>query len=335
MTQPSVMQLDNTSGAVFRTKLNEIISAHTTDFAGNTAPAAPVANMVWQDTSVDPPLFRRRNASNSAWDLMGSFSNEVYSGSCVGSSGSTAKLTTPRSIAVSGAATGSIGFDGSSNVTIPLTLADSGAAAGTYGNGTNVPVVVVNSKGLITGISTTPIIFPTVVSTFNSRSGTVTLNTADVFGVLPSKTGNGGKVLALNSAENGIQWIGLGGGAPVEVLSYAFNNSEADYTLDLKTTYGRGFYKINVYETANSNNFFTFRVWVTDAGMPDVVVNEDISPLAWFSKFKVAYATDSESGENLYRVPPFAATEVSSGIVLKKNIFGFGTAACTMKIYRM
>ena len=57
---------------------------------------------------------------------------------------SASKLTTGRIISTSGDTTGSVSFDGSSNVTIPLTLSNSGVTAGTYRS------VTVDGKGRVT-----------------------------------------------------------------------------------------------------------------------------------------------------------------------------------------
>ena len=57
------------------------------------------------------------------------------------------RLSTERTIAISGDATGSTLFDGSKDATIALTLATSGVTAGTYNN------VTVNAKGIITSAS--------------------------------------------------------------------------------------------------------------------------------------------------------------------------------------
>ncbi len=62
-----------------------------------------------------------------------------------GEAASAVKLKTPRTISVTGAATGEAQFDGSANAKIALTLADIGLKAGTY------PKVTVNAKGLVVG----------------------------------------------------------------------------------------------------------------------------------------------------------------------------------------
>ncbi|SPL71513.1 phage tail protein [Acinetobacter stercoris] len=70
---------------------------------------------------------------------------------------SAGKLTTARTFNYTGAATGSVQFDGSKDVTCVLTLANSGVVEGTYGSGIEIPTVTVNAKGLLTVVSTTPI----------------------------------------------------------------------------------------------------------------------------------------------------------------------------------
>ncbi|WP_210150161.1 hypothetical protein [Chryseobacterium scophthalmum] len=62
----------------------------------------------------------------------------------INTTGSAAKLTTPRTIAASGDATWATTFDGSANVTSALTLAATGVAAGTYDQ------VTVDAKGRVT-----------------------------------------------------------------------------------------------------------------------------------------------------------------------------------------
>lgn len=66
---------------------------------------------------------------------------------------SSSKLETARTISFSGAATGSFNFDGSGNSSCVLALANSGVVASTYGAALKIPVLTVNAKGLITGVS--------------------------------------------------------------------------------------------------------------------------------------------------------------------------------------
>lgn len=77
------------------------------------------------------------------------------------------KLTTARTITVAGDATGSVNFDGSSNVTLTITENNSGVTAGTY------PKVTVNAKGEVTSgsaLSTSDI--PTLTLSKISDTGT-------------------------------------------------------------------------------------------------------------------------------------------------------------------
>lgn len=67
---------------------------------------------------------------------------------------SASKLQTQRTVSFSGDATGSFNFDGSQDSSAILTLANSGVEASTYGGAFKIPVVTVNAKGLITGVST-------------------------------------------------------------------------------------------------------------------------------------------------------------------------------------
>ena len=77
-------------------------------------------------------------------------------------------ITGNQSISLSGDATGS------GTTAITVTLANSGVSANTYGSSTAIPVITVNSKGLITGVTT------------SSVEG------------LPSQSGNTGKYLTTN-----------------------------------------------------------------------------------------------------------------------------------------
>lgn len=81
------------------------------------------------------------------------------------------KLTTIRSIGISGDATWSVNFDGSENISSILTLSDTGVIANAYGNSITVPVITVDSKGRITGVTNT-----TIRSASTAQTGVVQLN---------------------------------------------------------------------------------------------------------------------------------------------------------------
>jgi hypothetical protein len=79
-----------------------------------------------------------------ARDASGNFAAGTVTASLTGNASTATKLATSRTLAVSGDATGSAGFDGSANATIALTLADSGVVANTYRS------VTVDAKGRVT-----------------------------------------------------------------------------------------------------------------------------------------------------------------------------------------
>jgi phage-related tail fiber protein len=81
------------------------------------------------------------------------------------------KLVVGRTVSFSGAATGSFNFDGSQNSSAILTLANSGVTASTYGANLKIPVLTVNAKGLITGVSE-----QTIPSASETQAGVVKLN---------------------------------------------------------------------------------------------------------------------------------------------------------------
>lgn len=84
---------------------------------------------------------------------------------------SAAKLETARTVSFSGAATGSFSYNGSSNSSAILTLANSGVNASTYGSNLKIPVLTVNAKGLISGVSE-----QTIPAASETQAGVMKLN---------------------------------------------------------------------------------------------------------------------------------------------------------------
>ena len=70
MPQTTSFVIANDAGAAVRARINEVIAALQSTSAGGSAPTATAAGMLWVDTSVSPPVLRRRNATNTGWDAL-------------------------------------------------------------------------------------------------------------------------------------------------------------------------------------------------------------------------------------------------------------------------
>lgn len=70
MAQTPSFTIANDAGAAVRARINEVIAALASANAGASAPMATVAGMLWLDTSASPPVLRRRNATNTDWDVL-------------------------------------------------------------------------------------------------------------------------------------------------------------------------------------------------------------------------------------------------------------------------
>lgn len=70
MSQTSSFVLTNDAGAAVRARINEVIAALQSTSSGASAPPSTVAGMLWVDTSISPPVLRRRNATNTGWDAL-------------------------------------------------------------------------------------------------------------------------------------------------------------------------------------------------------------------------------------------------------------------------
>lgn len=114
----------------------------------------------------------RWNSTNTRWEKWVAGSWIELTATYNISVASAPKLTTPKTISLSGHIVGSVSFDGSADVSILSTLADSGAAAGMYGSSTTIPVITVDAKGRVTSVTTTPV----------GSAGTISTNNATITG---------------------------------------------------------------------------------------------------------------------------------------------------------
>ena len=101
-----------------------------------------------------------------------------------GNAGTATKLSTARTISLSGDATGSTTFDGSANKSIPVTLVNSGVEEGGYGptaaatlafgGSVNVPQITVDAKGRATAVVNRAIKLPAAPTSVSGNAGTAT-----------------------------------------------------------------------------------------------------------------------------------------------------------------
>jgi hypothetical protein len=141
----------------------------------------------------------------------------THTGAVVGNSATASKWLTARTVAFATVgqnisdATGSFSIDGSINSTTQLTLRDVNATAsaiGTpYGSTTEIPVLTVNSKGLVTGVTTANV--ATTLSITGSSGSVGTVNLLDQTLTIAAATG---VTTTFNDATNTLT-IGLSGSA--------------------------------------------------------------------------------------------------------------------------
>lgn len=132
------------------------------------------------------------------------------------------KLTTARTIAMSGDATWSVSFDGSANVTAAGTLATVNLNVGGFGSSSVVPAITVDGKGRITAAANVAISGTAVLDTVGTTQGDLVFRDASAWSrLLP---GAAGQVLVTGGPAANPAW-----GAPTP---YAVNlTATANWTV--------------------------------------------------------------------------------------------------------
>jgi len=148
MAQTTDYEIANSSGLVFRGRVNEVFAAVQSNNSGSTAPTDTVGGMLWLDTSVSPAVLRRRNSADSAWLV--TFSEEDYASQAEAEAGSNnTKLMTPLSV--------SQAID-AQNINLSSLVTLSGSSVDFTGIPSTARRVTVNFNGLSTNGTTVPLI---------------------------------------------------------------------------------------------------------------------------------------------------------------------------------
>ena len=206
--------------------------------------------------NVTAPTFTGNLKGNVTGNVSGS------SGSCTGNAATASKWSSAKTIALSGAVTGSGSVDGSKAVTITTTLANSGVTAGSYGLSANVtpadgatfnvPLIAVNAKGLVTSAKTCTVKLPTNVGTADKLTtaryidGVSFNGSANIthYGTCSTAAGTAAKTVALSG-------FVLGTGARVQV-KFTNANTNTSATLNVNNTGAKAIYDQNGKITADA-----------------------------------------------------------------------------------
>jgi hypothetical protein len=121
-----------------------------------------------------------------------SVSSTGFTGALIGNATSATKLETGRTISMTGDVSyTSTSFDGSGNVTGIGTLSTVLGTPGPYGSSSSIPGFTVNDKGLITAVTTHPVVAPAGTLSGTTLASGVTASSLTSVGVITSGTWNG------------------------------------------------------------------------------------------------------------------------------------------------
>lgn len=126
-------------------------------------------------------------------------------------------LATPRNIAVTGDATWSVSFNGSSNVSSDLILTTVNANTGAFGSSSLIPVITVDAKGRVTSVSTAPIATAAIADTANQLTTARTISASGdaTWSVNFNGSANVAGTLTLTSVNSNIGSFGSASAIPV------------------------------------------------------------------------------------------------------------------------
>lgn len=139
-----------------------------TETAGNAANHVVIGGKYFTD-QINAATSANTASTLIRRDASGNFSAGTITAALSGNATTASSWQTARTLSITGDATWSISVNGSANVSAALTLANSGVTAGTYGSTTAIPVITVDAKGRVTGVTTN-----TISTTLSIAGGTGT-----------------------------------------------------------------------------------------------------------------------------------------------------------------
>jgi hypothetical protein len=129
-------------------------------------------------------------SADDRWNLNKDLTVSTVHGALNGNASTASTLQTSRSISVTGDATWTVSFNGSTDVTAGITLATVNSNVGNFGSATSVPNFTVNAKGLITAAGSTAI--PTASTSVNGLASFASTNFSVTAGLVAITQIDGG-----------------------------------------------------------------------------------------------------------------------------------------------
>ena len=208
--------ISGNAGGNAATVTNGVYTTGDQTIAGNkTFSSAIIGSVSGNAGTVTNGVYTTGNQTIAGIKTFSSKITGSISGNADGNAGTATKWATARNLSLSGDATATLtGVDGSAAVSGILTLATVNSNVGSFGGTSAVPVITVNAKGLVTGVSTT-----TIATSFSVAADT---GTTDVVSGGETLTFSGGTGVATTVGSNEVTFaIGQAVGTTDNVT---FNN---------------------------------------------------------------------------------------------------------------
>ena len=217
-----------------------------TESAGNAVNHVVIGGKYFTDTidaatsaKTGGTLVRRDNTGAAYLDIIGNITGNI-----VGNADTASKWLTPINLSLTGDATATFSsVDGSAPISAAITLANSGVTANTYGSATSIPIVTVNAKGLITGMSTA-----NIATTLNVAGTTGTDGVNLLSDTLNIVGGTGVTTTVSGTGTNTTVTINLSGAAALDDLTLGtldVNSITISNTLDVTGAVTTGNLSVN------------------------------------------------------------------------------------------